>query len=181
MNMNRIYLIGYMGCGKTTVGKRLAIEANMQFVDLDLFIENRYRKPLSSIFTERGEAEFREIEHKALEEVSQFENVVISTGGGTPCFLNNIQLMNETGLTIYLKTSVDKLLKRLIGGRNKRPLIQDKNKEELESFISSNLQEREPIYMQASYVYNPVSLETQEDVLLIVNTIKSYLSNYQQA
>lgn len=149
----QFFLIGYMGSGKTTVGKRLARKLNLQFIDMDLFIENRYRKSISAIFEEKGEAGFREIERKALREVVDFENIVISTGGGLPCFFDNMDLMNQSGITIYLKASVDELVERLRTGKQKRPLVKDKNPEELKDFITVNLEKREEFYSKATLVF----------------------------
>jgi len=98
----RIYLIGYMGSGKSTLGKKLAKHARLQFIDMDHYIEKRNCKTVPQIFAEEGEAEFRKKERNALEELSAFSDVVIATGGGAPCFFDNVDLMNRTGKTIYL-------------------------------------------------------------------------------
>lgn len=165
-----------MGSGKTTIGKQLAKNLNLQFVDLDLFIENRYRKSISTIFKEKGEEGFREIERKALQEVAGFEDVIISTGGGLPCFFNNIHLMNQTGTTIYLKVSVEELTKRLNVCKHNRPLISDKTLEELKDFIELNLNKREEFYNKASLVFDAEGLTTKEDINTIVNRLASYLT-----
>ena len=107
--MKRIFLIGYMGAGKTTVGKALAKSMDLSFIDLDVYIENRFRKQISSIFAEKGEDGFRKIEQNMLHEVSDFEDCVISTGGGTPCFFDNMEYMKQHGTTVYLQVSVDEL------------------------------------------------------------------------
>jgi len=174
--MQKIFLIGYMGSGKTTIGKCLAKSLNIQFIDLDVFIENRHHKSISEIFAQKGEAEFREMERKTLHEIAQFENVVISTGGGTPCFFDNMSLMNELGTTIYLKTSIDELTKRLNIAKEKRPLLQGKNQEELKAFISSNLEKREPFYNQATYILDTEQLKDQKNIDTIVNHLIQYLS-----
>ena len=152
--MKRIFLIGYMGSGKSTIGKLLAKNAGLQFVDLDLFIEKRHHKSIGQLFTEKGEPGFREIERRALEEVSEFETTVISTGGGAPCFFDNMDLMNRSGLTIYLKVSESKLVNRLHHIKHNRPLIKNKNEEELRLFISENLRKREPFYNQAKLIFD---------------------------
>ena len=103
--MQRIFLIGYMGVGKTTLGKALADRTGLSFIDLDLFIEGRYRKTIRQIFEAEGEEAFREIERKALHEVAEFEDIILSTGGGTPCFFDNMTYMNSVGTTVYLKAS----------------------------------------------------------------------------
>ena len=99
--MKRIFLIGYMGAGKTTVGKVLSRQLGLSFVDLDHYIEGRYHKTVGQLFAEKGEEAFREIERRMLREVAAFENVLISTGGGTPCFFDNMEFMNAYGTTVY--------------------------------------------------------------------------------
>ena len=94
--MKRVFLVGYMGAGKTTVGKELAKLAGLSFIDLDYYIEGRYHKAVSQIFAERGEEAFREIERNMLHEVAEFEDVLISTGGGAPCFFDNMEFMNAS-------------------------------------------------------------------------------------
>lgn len=147
-----LYLIGYMGTGKTTIGKLLAKELHLSFIDIDEFIENRYHKTIAGIFEEKGENGFREIEHRTLHEVSSFENVVVSTGGGLPCFFDNMDLLNRTGTTIYLRTSVNELVSRLTVEMQKRPLIKGKNPEELRDFVETNLKKREVFYNQAQLI-----------------------------
>lgn len=100
--MVRIFLTGYMGAGKTTLGKAFARKLNIPFIDLDWYIEERFHKTVGELFTERGEAGFRELERNMLHEVAEFENVVISTGGGAPCFYDNMEFMNRTGKTVFL-------------------------------------------------------------------------------
>ncbi len=162
--MQRIFLIGYMGSGKTTIGKSLSKAMNLQFIDLDLFIENRHRKTVGQLFAEKGEMVFREIEHRALEEIAGFEDIIISTGGGAPCFFDNMDLMNRLGMTIYLKVSESELAERLIHLKHNRPLIKDKNLEELKIFISESLRKREPFYNQAKFVFGAEQLLDEKDV-----------------
>jgi len=152
-----------MGSGKTTVGKQLAKKLNLQFIDMDLFIENRHHKRISAIFEEKGEAGFREIERKTLHEIIDFENVVISTGGGLPCFFDNMEVMNQAGTTIYLKVSVEELANRLRTGKQQRPLIKDKNQEEIKNFITVNLEEREKFYNQATFIFETDALFSSEN------------------
>lgn len=147
--MHRIFLIGYMGAGKTTIGKVLARRLNLSFIDLDLFIEQRYHKSVSVLFNEKGESKFREIERLMLHEVAEFENVIISTGGGTPVFYDNMEFMNRTGCTIYLEVACDLLTDRLLKNSDKRPLIAGKSADELRAFITSNLERRLPYYENA--------------------------------
>ena len=111
--MVRIFLTGYMGAGKTTLGKAFARKLNVPFIDLDWYIEERFHKTVGELFTERGEAGFRELERNMLHEVAEFENVVISTGGGAPCFYDNMEFMNRTGKTVFLNVHPDVLFRRL--------------------------------------------------------------------
>lgn len=164
IDKQKIFLIGYMGSGKTTVGKQLAKKLNLQFIDMDLFIENRYRKRISDIFEEKGEAAFRELERKTLLEIKDFENVVISTGGGLPCFFDNMDIMNQSGTTVYLKASVEKLTERLKTGKQKRPLIKDKDSEEMKNFIAANLAMREEFYNKATFIVESNDLFSSENV-----------------
>ncbi|MGL4332222.1 MAG: shikimate kinase [Bacteroidales bacterium] len=147
--MHRIFLIGYMGAGKTTIGKVLARRLNLSFIDLDLFIEQRYHKSVSVLFNEKGENKFREIERLMLHEVAEFENVIISTGGGTPVFFDNMEFMNSAGCTIYLEVACDLLTDRLRKNSDKRPLIAGKSADELRGFIAKNLEHRSPYYENA--------------------------------
>jgi len=171
--MRRIFLIGYMGSGKTTIGKSLSKAMGLQFVDVDLFIENRHRKTVGQLFAEKGETTFREIERRSLEEIAGFEDIIISTGGGAPCFFDNMELMNSLGTTVYLKVSETELANRLILVKQNRPLIKDKNREELKIFISESLQKRESFYNQAKLVFDTEQLLDENDVdNIVVNLVK---------
>ena len=164
--MAKIFLIGYMGCGKTTLGKILASRLEMDFIDLDTFIEERHFKTIPQLFEEKGESGFREIEHNALLEVCEFENIIISTGGGVPCFFNNMEIMKRAGLTVYLKVTPKVLTEVLKKAKRNRPLIKDKSEEELLHFIEENLAKREAFYSQAELTINPY-----DDFDKIVNQI----------
>ncbi|HPW89981.1 MAG TPA: shikimate kinase [Paludibacteraceae bacterium] len=147
--MKRIFLVGFMGCGKTATGKRLAEQIGWQLVDLDKFIENRYCKTIPQLFAEWGEEEFRLHERAALLEVSDYEQVVISTGGGAACFHNNMDDMNARGLTVYLYASPEELVERLSHAKVERPLLKGKTHEELALYIRELLEKREVSYKQA--------------------------------
>ncbi len=173
--MKRIFLIGYMGVGKTTLGKELAAKLGYQFVDLDHHIQARYQKTINEIFAESGEAKFREIESKLLEEVAAFENTVISTGGGTPCHFNNIDIMKGAGAVVYLKTAPEVLLTRLYAGKDKRPLIKDKSEEELLDYIVENIAKREPYYQQAQVIFETDGLVQRSDIDIHVDKLEKLL------
>ena len=164
--MRRIFLIGYMGSGKTTMGKLLAKHLNLNFIALDNYIENKYHLSISQIFEEFGEANFREKEQYCLQEVSDFEDIVIATGGGAACFYDNMNLMNSKGDTIYLKLSPEHLAKRLATSKGGiRPILQDKTGKELLNFIEEKLREREPYYLQAKYIIEGTNQEIEAKLL----------------
>lgn len=173
--MIRIILIGYMGAGKTTVGKDLAKALGVTFYDLDWYIETRMRKTVKQIFDECGEEGFRRIEHNMLHEVAEFENVVISCGGGTPCFFDNMEYMNRQGDTIYLQASPSVLISHLKMGKGVRPLLLGKTKEELEEYICSQLSAREPYYLQARHVLDVNVMDSDVKVESHISRIRTML------
>ena len=149
--MRRIILIGYMGAGKTTVGRQLALNLGLQFYDLDWYIEMRYHTRVGDIFAKSGEEGFREIERNMLHEVAEFEDIVLSCGGGTPCFFDNMDYLNRQGETLYLKASPEVLARHLRMGKNIRPLIQGKDDAQLLEYIKDSLAKREPFYSKARH------------------------------
>ena len=151
--MTTIFLIGYMGSGKTTIGKLLADKMGYDFVDMDKLIEQKLFKSVSQIFAEQGEDAFRILEQECLHEVAEFNNTIISTGGGVPCFFDNMEFMNSHGLTIYLKLTPKELANRLENSRaNIRPLLAERKGDELIQYISDGLAAREPFYDQAAFI-----------------------------
>lgn len=173
--MKRIYLIGFMGSGKTTLGRAYAKAEQLEFVDLDWFIEQRYHREVREIFTERGENGFRELERQLLHEVGTFENVVIACGGGTPCFFDNMTFMNETGDTVYLDAHPQVLFERLSVAKDKRPLLADKSDEELKMFIREAIDKRLPYYRQAAYTLHADCLDNLEEIRETVMRLKTIL------
>jgi shikimate kinase len=168
----RIFLIGFMGSGKSTVGKRIALRLNYSFIDMDRVIENEAGMPINRIFDEKGEDEFRRMEHELVLKISKMKKVVVSTGGGVPCFFNNMEIINKNGISIYLKMTPEDLLKRLKGSKYERPLIRDLSTAELADYITEKLREREPYYLKSKHVVDGtelnipgiIDLVAQEDI-----------------
>ena len=174
--MQRIIIIGYMGAGKTTIGKALSKKLGIPFYDLDWYIENRMRKTVKQIFDERGEDGFRLIEKSMLHEVAEFENVIISCGGGTPCFFDNMDYMNAQGETIYLQATPEVLYKHLKMGKNVRPLLLNKTPDEVQLFIREQLKLRESFYSKAKHIVDVSIMDTHDKIGLTVNNICDVLS-----
>lgn len=170
--MTRILLVGFMAAGKTTLGKALARDLGLQFIDLDHYIENRYRCTVSQLFAERSEEAFRQIERNLLHEVAEFEDVVISTGGGTPCFFDNMEYMNAQGITVFLDAAVDVIHTRLTIARVQRPLVMGKTAEELRQYITDMLARRLPYYTQAHHTFCADYLEDNNQVACSVERFK---------
>ena len=173
--MTRIILIGYMGAGKTTIGKALSKELGIIFYDLDWYIESRMRKTVSEIFAERGEEGFRQIEYNMLHEVAEFEDVIISCGGGTPCFFDNMDYLNQQGQVVYLKADPEVLYKHLMMAKTERPLIKGKSHDELLTFIREQLEKREPFYSKARYTLDVNLMDNYEKIQTSVEKIKELL------
>lgn len=148
----RIFLVGFMGCGKTSAGKKLAGRLGLHFIDLDNYIEEKTGKTIAEIFATNGEKNFRNYEHDSVSEISLKNNVLVATGGGTPCFYNNLEIINRSGLSIYLKMDAISLANRLINSKTERPLIKGKSKSELISYIKETLKEREKFYQKSNII-----------------------------
>ncbi len=174
--MTRIILVGYMGSGKTTVGRQLAKALGLQFYDLDWYIEMRFHKRVAEIFAEKGEEGFRDLERRMLHEVAEFEDVVLSCGGGTPCFFDNMAYMNSLeGHTLYLKATPEVLAQHLRMGRTERPLIKGKSPEELEQYIRESLRQREPFYLQAKHTVDVSLMDNFEKIGLTIDAVRREL------
>lgn len=174
--MRPIFIIGYMGSGKTTLGRALGRRLGLQFIDLDIYIESRYMRTISQLFSERGEDGFRRIEKEMLHEVAEMDDVIVACGGGTPCYYDNIDYMNKCGTTVFLSTSEDRLFARLSINRNKRPLVKDLDDESLRIFIRKNLELRMPYYSRATHSFSGESLE---DVRQISVSVEEFISKLQ--
>ena len=149
-----IFLTGFMGAGKSLLGKCLAKRLGLGYLDMDVLLEEVEGKTIQQIFAEKGESYFRDLEAKLLREMTQYSNMIVSTGGGIPCYNDNMEWMNDHGITIYLDVSPMELARRLMNESDKRPLLNGKTPEELKKFIHSKLQERSYYYNQAQFVCN---------------------------
>ena len=147
-----IFLIGFMGSGKTTIGKKLAKKMKYAFLDLDQEIEKQENLSISEIFEIHGEDYFRVLEKKVLVDLTQLSNTVVSCGGGTPCHYNNIELINNAGISIYLQLSPEALHSRLKSAKTQRPLLKNKEEKELLVYINSKLEERQSCYHKSKIV-----------------------------
>lgn len=168
--MRKIILLGYMGCGKSTVAKSLSKNTGIPFVDLDQYIEQKTKLTINAIFEQRGEIYFRKLEHQAfIELLNSPDRLIIGLGGGTPCYANNHELLiGENISSIYLKASIETLFSRLSLNKSKRPLIAEKSEEELKEFIAMHLFERSFYYNQAQYKVSVDDKTIDETVLDIV-------------
>ncbi|MCH5168008.1 MAG: shikimate kinase [Prevotellaceae bacterium] len=173
--MKSIILVGYMGSGKTTLGRQLAAALERTFYDLDWYIEMRYRRTVAQLFAEHGEEGFREMERNMLHEAAEFEDIVLSCGGGTPCFFENMDYICSVGESVYLKATPEILAQHLRMGKVERPLIKGKNDEELLEYIRTSLQQREPFYAKAKHVVDVTLLDNYDKLQTGVRLIRQEL------
>lgn len=174
--MKCIVLVGYMCVGKTTVGKALAKSLGLTFYDLDWYIEERFHKRIPQIFAEEGEERFRDLERRMLREVAEFENVVLSCGGGTPIHHGNMDYMNGVATTVYLQASPTTICEHLKISKGERPLLKGKTPEELEKFVREQLAQRTPYYEKAQYTVNVDILDDYDKIDDVVRLIRTKLS-----
>lgn len=161
--MKPIFLIGYMGCGKSTLGRTVARLTGCRFIDLDSYIEEHYGHTVRELFDLYGEDGFRQRERDMLHQAASDDSTLIACGGGTPCFFDNMEWMNSRGVTIWLSVSVDTLHRRLLRGRHKRPLIAHLSDTELLKFISDALLKRTPYYAQSSHIFKADVMHTEAE------------------
>ena len=157
-----IFLLGFMGSGKSTVGQRLAGRLGYSFIDMDARLEGEHGMTINEIFEKLGEKAFRELESNLLKEMVSLQDAVISTGGGLPCTGNNMDLINRKGVSIYLRMEPAALLNRLSRGKSRRPLIRHLSRQELETFIQEKLREREPVYLRAHHIISGLNFKMDE-------------------
>jgi len=171
--MKNIYLVGYMGSGKSTAGRAIARELNLQWIDLDEHLESKSGNTIAEIFNQQGEAVFRTMESDTLKELARTNNTVVSSGGGTPVNADNMQLMKATGLVIFLDVPASELARRIWPEREKRPLVKDLSKGELESFIARHLAERLPFY-SAAHIRFSGDLNMPDEMQRLLKAIRNY-------
>ena len=140
------------GSGKSSLATEMSNISGLKHIDSDAFIENKYNSSINEIFNKSGENKFREYEHKALKEILKEDNIILSTGGGMPCYYDNIDVMNNAGITVYLKTSAQTSKKRLLNNSTERPLIKDKSNKEIKEYLDAILKDREQFYLKAKYI-----------------------------
>lgn len=164
----KLFILGFMGCGKTKLGKKIAHHLRVPFIDLDQKIEDQNNQSITRLFKEIGEERFREIEQQSLIEViNENSDFVLSVGGGTPCFFNNMDLMNQSGKTIYLKLPPEVLYGRLRSAKENRPLIANLSDGELKIFVSNKLLEREKYYSLAQVIDDSTNKSPKQIISLI--------------
>jgi shikimate kinase len=159
--MSLIFLIGFMGCGKTSWGKKLSAGLNYNFIDLDHSLEAKAGMTIAEYFAAHGEGAFRKLESEVLKQTDYPENTVVSTGGGLPCFFDHMDWMNRHGQTLYIKLSPKTLADRLENARVKRPLLHGKHGDELVTFIAEKLSEREGFYNQATHIVDGINMSVE--------------------
>ena len=157
-----------MGAGKTTIGRDLANSMNFKFIDLDEYIEKKENSTIFDIFNKKGENHFRQLEHYSLKELILLNNIVIATGGGTPCFFDNISIMNKYGLTIYINVDYQTLLSRIKKTKDKRPLLKNIDDKQMLNFITKKVIEREIYYEQSKKIvnYKNLSIDKLKSIIL---------------
>lgn len=153
----KYYLVGYMYCGKSTFGRRMAEAKGMDYLDLDRAFEARYHYTVPMFFQRFGEAAFRTLETQMLHSTADLDNVVIATGGGTPCYGDNMDFILAHGTAVYLQMPVDALVERALRSRNPRPLMHGLPEPEMRALIERQLKEREPIYLRAPLIVDGIN------------------------
>lgn len=180
-----VFLLGYMASGKTTLGRALAKALDCRFIDLDEYIEQTCGKTVSQIFEDNGESHFRKLETEMLEQISRNANsdsLIVACGGGTPCFADNMRIMNSVGLTVWLDAPADVIIRRLVADRSARPLVKKLSEGgELEKYVVEHLERRFPYYSRASAKFDSSRLECEEEIADSVEKfIAQFISNNPQ-
>lgn len=171
--MIRLFLVGFMGAGKTTLGRALARELGVELIDMDSYLTSRFHTTVPQLFAERGEDGFRRLERSVLHEVGEFEDVIIATGGGVPCFFDNMDYMNAQGTTVWLQASPEVLHTRLTISHSQRPLVDGMTADELTAYIAQALASRGPHYAKAAYTFAADQLEDHHQIAESVQRFKN--------
>lgn len=171
-----LYLLGFMGVGKTTIGKKLATLLNIPFVDIDLLIEEQTAQSVNDYFIENGEEAFRRLEAQTIRSLKDKNPMVVATGGGLPCYYNNMEFMHEHGYTVFLQATEKFIYSRLIIAKTNRPLLKGMNKTQLHQFIEQKLLERNPLYLQSHF---KVNIPPNNAEVLIKSIAYAYLNKLQ--
>ena len=158
----KYFLVGFMGCGKTTWSRKLAAKLGYEFIDLDHVLEAKAGMSIAEYFSSFGEDSFRKLESEVLKQTEYPENAVVSTGGGLPCFFDHMQWMNTHGQTLYIKLSPKTLADRLTNSKTVRPVLQGKQGDELVEFITGKLAERESFYLQAAHIVEGIDMSVEK-------------------
>lgn len=159
-----------MACGKSWLGQELATASGLDFIDIDELFEERYRIRILDFFDKYGEELFRKLEREVLEETTHADNVIIATGGGTPCFFDNMDFILKSGKSLYLRMEISALVSRIRGIKKKRPLLKNLNSVRLERFVREQLVEREPYYLRANYVFDGPEYPIEEIINAMFST-----------
>lgn len=165
----KIFIVGFMGSGKSTFGKKLAKALGYEFYDLDMLIEDKAQCSITDIFKYLGEDAFRKMESDILHSFSEKENFVLATGGGAPCYFDNMDFILQQGTSIYLDLDTKSIFDRLKNAKKIRPTIANMNEDELMSFIDQTLQKREPVYSKANYTFSGISINVDKVLAVIAN------------
>ncbi|HSV87201.1 MAG TPA: shikimate kinase [Bacteroidales bacterium] len=166
----RIYLVGFMGSGKSSLGRRIARKLNYRFIDLDTEVERIAGQSIAEIFEQMGEMHFRKLESEALRKTIEISPAVIATGGGTPCYFDNMDFINRNGTSVYLRLSPQSLAWRLENAQKKRPLVLNCIGEDLLQYIEQKLREREPCYMQSACIVKGETVRVDQVISLVFGT-----------
>ncbi len=170
IDLGIVFLVGFMGCGKTTLGRKLAKYLDYAFIDLDHQLEAKVGVTIAEYFAKFGEGSFRKLESEVLKTTVYPANAIVSTGGGLPCFFDNMDWMNRRGKTIYIQLSPKTLADRLEHEKHKRPVLNGRTEDELIAFIEQKLQERDPFYTQANIIASGIGI-TPEKVLDLLKSL----------
>ena len=170
-----VFIIGYMACGKTTFGRALAAALGRQFIDLDFYIEQRFRRSIRDMFAAEGEETFRRREAAMLREVGEFDDVVIACGGGTPCFHDNMDYLLGRGNVVFLEASVGRIMQRLMQNNARRPLMAGKSENEMRKAVEQGMASRMQHYSRANIKFNSDSLEDRRQ---ISETVAAFIATH---